>query len=225
LRWRYDTGGNGFGNNELQTYTKHPRNASLDGQGHLFITARREWMRGSDGYTRPFTSARIKTAKRFSFQYGTAEARIQVPHGVGFWPAFWALGDNVGSVGWPLCGELDIMENIGRQPTVMHATVHGGRSSGGQWLAGRAAVQRRPYARDYHTYGMVWGPTAIAMTLDGTPYMTVSRSDVAPGDIWNFDHSFFLVLNLAVGGDWPGVPKRSTHFPAIMAVDFVRVRG
>ncbi|MDQ1696563.1 MAG: hypothetical protein QOJ03_1916 [Frankiaceae bacterium] len=224
VRWRYAIGGGGYGNHELQTYTKHPRNVAMDGQGHLFITARKEWWRGPDGITRHYTSARINTSKRFSFKYGTAEARIDVPGGKGMWPAFWTLGGNVGSVGWPLCGEMDIMEAIGRQPMQTHGTVHGGRHDGGEWTAGRTVTLRQPVARDYHIYGMVWGPSAISMLLDGRPIMTVSRSDLAPGDVW-FNHTFFLVLNLAVGGDFPHDPTKSTPFPAIMAVDYVRVTG
>jgi beta-glucanase (GH16 family) len=226
LRWRYDVGGGGFGNGEVETYTRRPKNVSVDGEGHLDITARRERWGGTDGITRPYTSARINTHKRFTFQYGTVQARIKIPRGMGLWPAFWAIGNNISSAGWPLCGEFDIMENIGRQPTVMHGTVHGGNSAGGSWLAGRGLIRRVAFSRAFHVYGMVWGPSAIAMTLDGRAYMTVSRSDVAPGDLWNFDHAFYLILDLAVGGGgWPGTPDRTTPFPATMAVDYVHVRG
>jgi beta-glucanase (GH16 family) len=220
LRWQFENGGSGFGNGELQTNTSRPRNASLDGKGHLFITARKEWWTGSDGFTRQYTSARIKTDRRFSFQYGTATARIHIPRGRGLWPAFWALGDNFTSVGWPLCGEIDVMENIGSRPRMVYATVHAGRQGGGSWLAGEQHRAPDRLSDDYHVYGVEWGPSALAFWLDGVPYMTVSSADVAPGDLWNF-----LVLDLAVGGSWPGPPGPRTRFPATMAVDYVHVRA
>jgi beta-glucanase (GH16 family) len=225
LRWQKDKGGRGWGNNELQSYTGRPRNLALDGRGHLFITARREMYTGTDGITRDFTSARIKTQKRFSFQYGRADARVLVPRGRGLWPAFWALGDNINSVGWPLCGEIDVMEFLGSQPRIVHAAVHAGQAGGGDWLAGTPLRFHEPVAGVYHDYGMVWGPSGIAMSLDGRTFMTVSSGDLGPQDLWNFTHPFHLLLNLAVGGDWPGSPTSRTPFPAIMSVDYVRVIG
>jgi beta-glucanase (GH16 family) len=225
LHWQADKGGRGWGNNELQSYTARPRNLALDGHGHLFITARRETFTGADHITRDYTSARIKTQKRFSFQYGRAVARILVPKGRGLWPAFWALGDNINSAGWPLCGEIDVMENLGSQPRIVHAVVHGGQSSGGTWLAGAPLKPARPVAGNYHDYGMVWGPSGISMSIDNRTYMTVASGDLGPQDLWNFTHSFHLLLNLAVGGTWPGSPTHRTPFPAIMSVDYVRVTG
>lgn len=223
LRWGYAVGGNGFGNQEQQTYTTRRDNAALDGQGHLFITARKEWWTGPDGITRPYTSARLHTSGRFSFQYGTAAARVHIPRGRGLWPAFWALGDNIGSVGWPLCGEIDVMENIGSRPRTVFGTVHAARDGGGNWLAGSLYRADSPLSRDYHVYGVDWGPSAISMWLDGVPYMTVGTADVPPGDLWNFNHAFHLVLNLAVGGTFAGPPNDRTRFPAILAVDYVHV--
>jgi beta-glucanase (GH16 family) len=215
LRWGYDQGGNGWGNHEQQSYTTRPNNVSLDGTGHLSITARREKFTGGDGATRSFTSARIKTAGRFSFQYGTAAARIRVPSGAGLWPAFWALGTNFNTVGWPLCGELDVMENIGSQPRVTHASAHGGTARGAAWQSGGRLRMQAPLSWRYRTYRLTWGPSAVAMSVDGQTYSSVS----------NLDHPFYLLLNLAVGGDWPGPPKSSTPFPATMSVDSVKVRG
>ena len=223
LRWGYDVGGNGWGNNEQESYTSAKRNVSLDGRGHLVITARRENYTGHDGITRPYTSARIKTTGRFSFRYGHAIARINVPRGRGLWPAFWALGDNVRSVGWPLCGEIDIMETLGSQPRVVHAVVHAGESGGGHWLAGAPLRRPNPVAGTFHDYAAVWGPSGISMSIDGITYMTIASADLGPQDFWNFTHQFHLLLNLAVGGNWPGAPNQRTQFPAYMLVDYVRV--
>ena len=225
LRWGYDEGGNGWGNHEQQTYTSRPRNASLDGDGHLFITARQERWTGADGVTRNYTSARLKTAGRFTFQYGTAAARIRVPSGAGLWPAFWALGSNFNTVGWPLCGELDVMENIGSQPRVTHASAHGGTTRGAAWQSGGRLRLNAPLGWKYRTYRLVWGPSAVAMSVDGQTYSSVSNADLPATAHWNLDHPFYLLLDLAVGGDWPGPPKSSKPFPAIMSVDSVKVRG
>ena len=225
LNWSRDVGGGGFGNQELQTYTSRPRNAALDGAGHLLITARHEKVTGTDGITRHYTSARLKTAGHFTFRYGTAEARIRVPAGDGLWPAFWAMGSNFAAVGWPRCGEMDVMENRGSQPRVSHATAHGSSSDGLPWQAGRRLRLPHPLRSDYHTFRVVWGPSAMAMSVDGRTYSSVSSADIAPNAHWNFKHPFYLLLDLAVGGVWPGPPTASTHFPATLAVDYVTVRG
>lgn len=222
-RWGYDTGGDGWGNNEQETYTAQKTNVSLDGNGHLVIAARHETFKGRDGITRNYTSGRIKTLHRFSFQYGRAVARINVPRGQGLWPAFWALGDNVGTVGWPLCGEIDVMEHLGSQPRIVHASVRAARQSGGGWLAGRPWRWHHPLTTAFHNYGLLWGPSGISMSLDGRTYMTIAAADLPPEDMWNFNHPFYLLLNLAVGGNWPGSPNEDTVFPAYMVVDDVRV--
>ena len=225
-RWSDDTGGNGWGNNELESYTNRTDNAALDGAGNLSITARKETYTGSDGITRDYTSARLTTRNTFSFQYGTAEARVRIPGGQGLWPAFWLLGSNIGSVGWPVCGEMDVMENIGSEPATTHATIHAGVSDAtGQWLYGAGTNTADPLSAAYHTYGLVWGPTAVSMSLDGRTYMTESVSDIAPTWWWGFGHPFFLILDLAVGGSWPGYPDATTPFPAVMSVDYVHVTG
>jgi beta-glucanase (GH16 family) len=225
LRWHAVTGGTGWGNHEQETYTDRPKNASLDGRGHLRIVARRETYMGADGIRRPYTSARLETATRFGFQYGHAAARIRIPHGIGLWPAFWALGDNYESVGWPLCGEMDIMENRGSQPRIVHGVAVAARSGGGRWISGSPLRYHRSLAHGYHTYGVVWGPSGIAISLDGRTYMSVASADLPPQNLWNFNHSFHLILNLAVGGDWPGAPALTTPFPGVMSVDYVRVSG
>jgi len=223
--WSSETGGGGWGNNQLQTYTDSPANASTDGNGNLAVTAKAETVTGLDGITRNYTSARLRTLGHFSFQYGTAEARIRVPAGAGLWPAFWALGTNRETVGWPQCGEMDIMENLGSELNISHATVHASTTTGGHWQRGALTTSNAPLSRDFHTYGLVWGPNAMAMTMDGRTYMSLSISDVASSASWSFNHPFYLLLDLAVGGSWPGAPDLLTAFPATMSVDYVRVTG
>lgn len=214
--WRFDLGAGGWGNGELQTYTDSRRNAALDGAGNLVITARRE----ADG---SYTSARLKTEGTTTAQYGRIEARIRIPRGQGIWPAFWMLGADIGSVGWPACGEIDVMENVGYEPAVVHGTVHGPGYSGAQ---GVSAAYRNPtgaaFADGFHVFGVDWRPDAVTWTVDGTAYRTVTRQDVGANP-WVFDKPFFVVLNVAVGGSWPGSPDASTRFPQQMTVDWVRV--
>jgi len=224
-KWTAVTGGNGWGNQELETYTKRASNGSTDGAGNLAITARHETYTGTDGRTRNYTSARLETRNKFEFQYGTAEARMRIPAGQGLWPAFWALGTNIGTVGWPLCGEIDVLENLGSEPDIAHATVHAANTIGDAWLSGTPTTAPAPLSAGYHSYGLVWGPNAIEVTLDGRTFMSVSASDVAPTNLWNFNPPFYLLLTLAVGGSWPGAPDATTAFPATMSVDYVRVTG
>jgi beta-glucanase (GH16 family) len=226
-KWRFAKGGNGWGNNELETYTRRPVNAALDGAGNLDIVARHETYTGSDGITRNYTSARLTTVNTFAFQYGAAVARIRVPGGQGLWPAFWSLGANRSSAGWPLCGEMDVMENRGDQLSTVHATVHAAHkgATSEPWTSSTATNSASTLSSDYHTYGLVWGPDAMAMTLDGRTYFSLSASDLSPTLLWNFNHPFFLLLNLAVGGNTAGPPDDTTPFPAEMAVDYVQVTG
>ena len=214
--WRFDLGGNGWGNAELETYTDSRRNSALDGRGNLVITARRE----ADG---SYSSARLKSEGTYSAQYGRVEARIRIPRGQGIWPAFWMLGADIGQVGWPACGEIDVMENVGYEPAVVHGTVHGPGYSGAQ---GISAAYTNPsgaaFADDFHVYGVDWRPDSITWTVDGVAYRTVTRADVGSNP-WVFDKPFFVVLNVAVGGSWPGSPDASTRFPQQMTVDWLRV--
>lgn len=214
-RWTYDLGAGGWGNHELETYTNSADNASLDGDGHLVIRA----IRSGSAYT----SARLKTKSRFEFQYGRVEARIKVPYGQGIWPAFWMLGNDIDSNGWPRCGEVDIMENIGKEPGTVHGTVHGPGYSGG---AGRGApFNLRPgrFADDFHLYAIEWSPNSIDFFVDNQRYFVITPANLPDGTRWVFDHPFFLLLNLAVGGDWPGNPDATTVFPQEMLIDYVRV--
>ena len=222
-RWVHDLGGGGWGNQELQTYTDRAENAAVRA-GALVITARAERFTGGDGIARDFTSARLKTKDRFAQTYGRFEARIQVPRGQGLWPAFWMLGADIDSAGWPACGEIDIMENIGREPTTVHGTLHGPGYSGGAALtASVTSRDGRPFADSFHVYAVEWEPQEIRWYLDGVQYAAKRPSDLPAGARWAFEHHHFLLLNVAVGGRWPGSPDASTQFPQEMKVDYVRV--
>jgi beta-glucanase (GH16 family) len=215
--WVFDIGRgtNGWGNNELQFYTRRPENVRIE-NGILLIEARKETYESAE-----YTSARLKTEGRRAFRYGRVEARIQVPRGLGLWPAFWALGEDRAAVGWPACGEIDVMENIGREPGTVHATVHGPGYSGGKGVGGLFSVPEVALADAFHVFAVEWEPARLSFSVDGTTYKTITPADV-PGR-WVFDHPHFLLLNLAVGGNWPGPPDGTTTFPARMRVDYVRV--
>ncbi len=222
-RWVHELGGGGWGNQELETYTDRPENARIEG-GALVITARAEKLTGSDGIARDYTSARLKTLGRFSQAYGRFEARIRIPRGQGLWPAFWMMGVNIESRGWPDDGEIDVMENIGREPTTVHGTLHGpGYSGAGAISMPFQSPDGRPFADDYHLYAIEWEPSEIRWYVDSHQYQTRKPADLPAGARWVFDHEMFMLLNVAVGGDWPGNPDQTTVFPQQMLVDYVRV--
>lgn len=222
-KWRYDTG-YGWGQGELQAYTDRTHNASLDGQGNLAITARRERYTGGDGKTGEYTSARLNTRERFSVTYGRVEARIRVPSGQGIWPAFWMLGDDIFTKGWPDSGEIDIMEVLGQDPATLYGSIHGPRDSDPNGY-GITAVRDAagPLSSGFHLFGVEWSPQRITVTLDGNAYRTFTPDDLPADGRWVFDHPHHLILNIAVGGSWPGPPDHTTRFPATMLVDWVRV--
>ena len=222
-RWVAETGGNGWGNEELESYTNRPENAHIE-NGNLIITARAEAYTGSDGHARGYTSARLKTQGQFAQTYGRFEVRMQIPRGQGLWPAFWMLGADISSVGWPASGEIDIMENIGREPNIVHGTIHGPGFSGAASLGLQTSTaDGRPLADGYHVYAVEWEPAEIRWYLDDRLYETRKATDLPAGARWVFDHDFFILLNVAVGGSWPGSPDGSTVFPQEMKVDYVRV--
>jgi beta-glucanase (GH16 family) len=223
-KWTYDTGGNGWGNNELEYYTNRAQNAQLKG-GNLVITAQKETYTGADGVTRNYTSARLKTQALFSQAYGRFEARIKIPAGQGMWPAFWMLGNNIGSVGWPKCGEIDIMENIGKEPGTVHGSLHGPSTAGptSDLTAGFSLPAGQKFADDFHTYAVEWEPATVRFYVDSNLYATFNSSQWPAGGTWVFDHPFFIILNVAVGGNWPGSPDNTTVFPQQMLVDYIRV--
>jgi beta-glucanase (GH16 family) len=223
-KWSFDTGGSGWGNDELESYTSRPVNAELDGHGHLVITARRETYTGSEGVTRHYTSARLQTLDELRFKYGLVEARIEIPSGVGLISQFWALGSEAydSSTAWPGSGEIDTMEVRGSQPTVVEGTVHGPWSWARHGVSASASSSTS-LASAFHVYGMEWTPRQIRFMLDGAVYQTITPADLPAGAAWPFRHPFFLLLDLAVGGEWAGSPTPTTPFPARMIVDWVRV--
>ncbi|MFD2794343.1 family 16 glycosylhydrolase [Promicromonospora vindobonensis] len=215
--WNLETGAGGWGNNELQNYTSSRENSALDGNGNLVITARQD---GNGGYT----SARLTTQGKVQPKFGHLEARIKIPRGQGIWPAFWMLGGQIGNgVPWPDSGEIDIMENVGYEPHMVHGTLHGPGYSGG---AGIGAAYTHPqgwsFADDFHTFAIDWEPGRISWSVDGNVYQTRTTADTG-GNPWVYDQPFFFLLNVAVGGNWPGYPDGTTQFPQQMVVDYVRV--
>ncbi|MFF6996440.1 family 16 glycosylhydrolase [Streptomyces sp. NPDC008313] len=226
-KWTLETGGSGNGNHELQYYTKSSDDVALDGDGHLVITARKNGDSGLKCWygTCQYTSARLNTARTFTQAHGHFEARIKIPRGQGMWPAFWMLGDDLGSTGWPGSGEIDIMENVGKEPGTVHGTIHGpGYSGAGGIGAAHTLPGGKAFADDFHVFAVDWSPSAIKWSVDGTTYETRTPADVN-GNKWVYDHPFFMILNLAVGGDWPGSPDSATSFPQKMIVDYVHVSG
>ncbi len=218
-KWVMETGGNGFGNNELEYYTNRADNAAQDGNGKLVITAQAESYMG-----RNYTSARLKTAGKFKHTYGRFEARLKLPAGQGLWPAFWMLGSNLDTgTAWPDCGEIDVMENIGKEPTLVHGTIHGPGYSGGNGIGKEYELpSKAAFSADYHVFAIEWEQNELRWYVDGTLYQTRKPSDLS-GKKWVYDHDFFILLNLAVGGQWPGNPDNTTKFPQTLTADYVRV--
>ena len=167
----------------------------------------------------------MKTQGLFSQAYGRFEARIKIPAGQGMWPAFWAMGNNMSTVGWPKCGEIDIMENTGKEPGTVHGSLHGPSTSGptSDETAPFSLPAGQNFADDFHLYAVEWEPGTIRFYVDSNRYGTFQQSQWPAGGTWAFDHPFFILLNVAVGGDWPGTPNNSTVFPQQMLVDYVRV--
>lgn len=215
-KWGFDLGNSGWGNQELQNYTNRPDNVSMDGNGNLVITAKKESLGGSQ-----YTSARIKTKNLFSQAYGRFEARLITPYGQGLWPAFWLLGANNDTVTWPQCGEIDIMELRGQQPSIINGTVHGPGYSGGNAISSSYFLENSRFDIDYHVFAVEWDTDKIDFFVDGFLYNRITKSDV-PGD-WVYDHPFFMILNVAVGGNYLGNPNSGTPFPQKMTVDYIRV--
>lgn len=215
-QWRFDTGGGGWGNNELQVYTDSPANVGLDGAGHLAITARGDTLD-------QITSARITTRGTVDFTSGRAEARIALPAGTGLHPAFWLLGSNIDSVGWPAAGEIDVIETL-NLATEYHSGIHAPRQGSirGQEVS-TAGPAPFPLVGEFHTYWVERTPGRIVTGIDGLTILHVTPADLAVDSQWVFDAPFFLLLNLAVGGSWPGPPDATTPNPSTMLVDWVRV--
>jgi beta-glucanase (GH16 family) len=222
-KWTAEVGGNGWGNNELEYYTARRSNA-YQSDGRLVIKVMKEKFSGADHVSRNYTSARLITRNKFSATYGRFEARLKLPKGQGIWPAFWLLGNDIGAVGWPECGEIDVMENIGREPSTIHGTIHGpGYSKGNPLSSSYSLPGSGRFADSFHTFAVEWEPNVIRFYCDGILYSARTPADVPAGKKWVFNKPFFIILNVAVGGDWPGSPDETTVFPQTMLVDYVRV--
>ena len=234
LVWSYDSGNRGFGNHELEIYCAWGSNtapcSAVSPNAHL----------GTDGYLHikaqqpsaaVYTSARLKSQGKFSFRYGRFEMRAQVPEAQGYWPAGWLLGNNVAAVGWPGCGEMDVMErvNAAKKPDWNESSIHGTGFTGDSGLGTIHTFPSGQTAAEWHTYGMIWSKGLVAYYIDDPshPYVTYTPSNLSglSGAMWPFDagQSSFIVLNLAIGGNWPGAPSSTTPFPGEMLVDYVRV--
>jgi beta-glucanase (GH16 family) len=218
-KWRILSGPR---DDHLQYYTRRRSNVSLDGAGHLALTARRQDYTDSHGVRHAFTSASVGTKGRFSTKYGRLDARIRIPRGRGLWSGFWAVGSDHDRVGRPRSGEIDMMENLGNDPHKSSGSIHGperGAPDGYGIINGkRSSVS---LARGFHVYGVRWSRRKVVFELDRAPYATVTPASLSAGQRWVFDKPFFMIINLAVGG-WPGPPDATTPFPATLLVDWVR---
>ena len=221
-KWVVESGGNGWGNNELEYYTSRPENVRQE-NGNLVIEAVKESFTGPDGVRRNYTSARLKTEGKFTQLYGRFEARILIPSGPGAWPAFWMLGDDYPTRGWPGCGEIDIMESIGSESATVQGSLHGPGYSGATPLTSAYTLPRGRFSDEFHVFAVEWEPQVVRFFVDDSLYATKTPADLPAGARWVYDHPFFILLNLAVGGNLPGSPRDSTVFPQRMLVDYVRV--
>lgn len=225
--WNFEIGNGhskgipGWGNAELEYYTDG-ENAYIE-NGVLVIEARKEYRKDQFGEYN-YTSTRINTQGKFEIKYGKIEVRAKFPYGKGLWPAIWLLGSDIGKVGWPNCGEIDIVEFLGDNPKKVYGTVHGPGYSGGNGKSGNYSTEGPNFTEDFHTFGVIWNDENISFYVDDKIYHTVSKSSIlSRGLNWVFDKPFFIIVNLAVGGYWPGYPDNTTKFPAKMYVDYIKV--
>src|SRR5258708_6899915 len=218
-KWTYDIGGGGWGNQELESYTSRKTNAQIMG-GNLAITAQAETYTGTDNIARNYTSARLKTQTLFAQAYGRFEARIKIPKGQGMWPAFWMLGNDIAANGWPKCGEIDIMENIGREPGTNHGSLHGPSSSAptSDLTSTISLPAGQNYSDDFHLYAIEWEPGTARFYVDSNNYATFTQAQWPANGTWVFDHPFFIILNLAVCRSWPRAPDSPPLFSAHVLV-------
>jgi beta-glucanase (GH16 family) len=218
-RWTHQVGGDGWGNKELQDYTDSPDNAALDGAGNLLITARAQ-PTGANAYT----SARLTTDGLFSHLYGRFEARLKLVNGQGLWPAFWLLGDDFDTVGWPSSGEIDIVEQNGANVMTVSGSVHGPELFAPIDVPSTGFLPVPGGDDDgFHVYAVEWDPDSVVFLVDDTPYFKITPARRSSAAKWVFDHPFFIILNLAVGGLFPGAPNATTPLPQALTVDYVRV--
>lgn len=214
--WTCEIGGHGWGNNQLEHNTNRIENVAHNGEGFLVITAREEEYQGN-----AYTSARCNTNDKVEFTFGKVEARIDLPEGQGMWPAFWMLGANFPLTNWPDSGEIDIMEYVGHEMRSTHGTIHGPGYSGGAGITSRY-IHEDFVPDGFHVYGIEWEPDIIRFYVDEEIYFTVTPDSLFDQD-WVFNDPFFMIINVAVGGNWPGSPNATTVFPQEMLLDWVRV--
>jgi hypothetical protein len=214
--WNYETGGGGWGNNELEYYTNSTNNSYIS-QGCLVIEARKETI-GNNNYT----SARLTTQNKKQFTYGRIDIRAKLPVSSGMWPALWMLGSDITTNPWPKCGETDIMELIGTYPARVTGSVHWAQADGTSGtINNNFNLTSGDFSQKFHVYSLLWKQDIIQMYVDDQLYMTARNTDITSGT-WPFNNPSFLIFNVAVGGDWPGSPNSSTIFPQRMLVDYVR---
>lgn len=216
--WTHEIGGDGWGNKELQYYTDSTSNVSLDGAGNLLITARRETFMGN-----AYTSGRLTTKGLFEQTYGRFEARMKLASGVGMWPAFWIMGGNIAEAGWPGAGEIDIMEQRGYDLRRVSGSLHGPDASGKDAPRTYTGLSPDDVNANFHIYAIEWDPASVVFLLDDTPYAEVTTTSLPVNVKWVYDHPFFIIVNLAVGGVFGGDPNPSTVVPQSIAIDHVRV--
>ncbi len=217
-KWGFDIGfgESGWGNNELQYYTNDPENIYLS-NGKLVIEAREESVEGSS-----YTSSRIKTQGKYEFKFGRVDIRAKLPSGQGIWPALWMLGANINSIGWPACGEIDIMELIGSEPKTVHGTVHwGAQGQGFSNNEGGSYIIEEAFSEKFHVFSIIWKENQVTFYVDDEVYFSITDSQV--NGAYPFNNPFFFIFNIAVGGNWPGSPDETTIFPQQMLVDYIRV--
>ena len=216
--WNYETGGYWF-NNELQYYRGGTANTALQ-NGKLVITAKKETYQN-----REHTSARLTTEGKVEYKYGRIDVRGKLPKGQGIWPAIWLLGNDLSSVGWPACGELDMVELLGHTPQTVHGSINYG-PQGNSWAYTKTTSYTLPgedFSDKYHVFSILWEENSIKYYVDDNLYTTYTPNNIVSGQSWRFNHPFFFILNVAVGGDWPGNPDQTTAFPQQMLIDYIRV--
>lgn len=216
-KWTFETGigTNGWGNNELQYYKTE--NTTIT-EGALSIVAKQEDYGGKN-----YTSSRLITRGKYGFTYGKAEIRAKLPKGQGVWPAIWMLGSDIGSESWPACGEVDIMELLGHEPNKIYGTAHGPGYSGSKGMGKSTVLSQGTFSDDFHVFSIEWDKISIKWYVDGILYHSIDKTEIEKIGTWVFNNDFFLLLNVAVGGDWPGSPDSTTIFPQTMTVDYVRI--
>jgi beta-glucanase (GH16 family) len=217
--WNYETGNgsNGWGNNELEYYTNSTKNSFVS-NGNLIIEARKESIGGFN-----YSSARLITKDKKSFTYGRIDIRAKLPKGKGIWPALWMLGSNITSVGWPACGEIDVMELLGNDITKSYGTLHYGASFATHGSKGNSyTLSSGNFYDQFHVFSMEWKQDEVKLYVDNNLYLTVTKTDLGSNP-YPFNAPFFFILNVAVGGNWPGSPDATTTFPQRMIVDYIRV--